>query len=151
MRVDIVVVSDSDKQFSSAIDEYIKRMSSQVTIHTLKPVKHGSVDQIKQKESVMIVQKIKNLLAKQEWVTVLLSHRWDSLISEKFAELCSKNHRYVFVVWWAYGLDEDVLSEVVNHKISFGKQTMPHGLVKLVLMEQLRRAHTIHINKKYHY
>ncbi|NOZ44115.1 MAG: 23S rRNA (pseudouridine(1915)-N(3))-methyltransferase RlmH [bacterium] len=39
----------------------------------------------------------------------------------------------------------------MDTKISFGAITMPHGLAKLILLEQIYRAETIHIGKKYHY
>jgi len=57
----------------------------------------------------------------------------------------------VYIIWWPYGIDEKKMMPYVDHVYSFGKQTMPHGLAKLVLLEQIYRATTIHDNKSYHY
>jgi 23S rRNA pseudoU1915 N3-methylase RlmH len=35
--------------------------------------------------------------------------------------------------------------------VSLGKHTMPHGLAKLVMLEQCYRVWTLGMNKKYHY
>ncbi|MBP7062355.1 23S rRNA (pseudouridine(1915)-N(3))-methyltransferase RlmH [Patescibacteria group bacterium] len=48
-------------------------------------------------------------------------------------------------------MDEEELKSVVDTSISFGKITMPHGLAKLVLLEQIYRIETIQSGKKYHY
>lgn len=75
MRVDIVHISDNDKQFGSAIDEYIKRLGSMVTVHTLKPIKYVSPQQIIAQETVLLKEKIESVTDKQEIFCCLLTHR----------------------------------------------------------------------------
>jgi 23S rRNA (pseudouridine1915-N3)-methyltransferase len=52
-----------------------------------------------------------------------------------------------FVVGGPFGLD---LPEV-QHRLSLGKMTLPHQLARVVLLEQLYRAHKILAGEPYHY
>jgi 23S rRNA pseudoU1915 N3-methylase RlmH len=65
MKITLLCISDSDKHFASAIAEYEKRLGKQFTITNLKPVKHGSREQIIQKETQKISDKLQALRLKQ--------------------------------------------------------------------------------------
>jgi 23S rRNA (pseudouridine1915-N3)-methyltransferase len=52
-----------------------------------------------------------------------------------------------FVVGGPYGLELDT----VAHRISLGPLTLPHQLARVVLLEQLYRAHKILAGEPYHY
>ena len=52
-----------------------------------------------------------------------------------------------FVVGGAYGLELDR----ADHRLSFGPMTLPHQLARVVLLEQLFRAHKILKNEPYHH
>ncbi len=54
-----------------------------------------------------------------------------------------------FVVGGAHGLDPRVL-QAADRKLSLSPMTLPHGLARLVLMEQIYRAGTILRNEPYH-
>lgn len=55
----------------------------------------------------------------------------------------------VFVVGGAHGLGPRVL-QAADRKLSLSPMTLPHGLARLVLMEQIYRAGTILRNEPYH-
>jgi 23S rRNA (pseudouridine1915-N3)-methyltransferase len=55
-----------------------------------------------------------------------------------------------FVVGGPLGLDEAVL-ERADERLSFGPPTLPHQLARVVLLEQLFRAHKILAGEPYHY
>lgn len=55
----------------------------------------------------------------------------------------------VFLIGGSWGLDPALRSQA-NAVISLGKQTLPHNLARIVLLEQLYRAETIIRNKEYH-
>ena len=59
----------------------------------------------------------------------------------------------VFIIGWPYGVDEKRLKSDFSDLImlSLGKMTFPHGLAKLLLIEQIYRATTLWSGKKYHY
>lgn len=55
----------------------------------------------------------------------------------------------VFLIGGSWGLDPAMRSQA-NTIISLGKQTLPHQLARIVLLEQLYRAETISRGKEYH-
>lgn len=55
----------------------------------------------------------------------------------------------VFLIGGSWGLDLSVLNRA-DFILSLGKQTLPHLLARLVLLEQLYRAETILAGKVYH-
>jgi len=61
------------------------------------------------------------------------------------------NQNTVFIIGGPYGLNEQKLTPYIDHKISFGSITLPHGLAKVILLEQLYRISTIEQGKSYHY
>ena len=56
----IRVVSDSDKHFSVAVEEYIKRLGRDAVIERLKPVKSGSPKEIIAKETRLILSSLES-------------------------------------------------------------------------------------------
>ncbi|MBI5654206.1 23S rRNA (pseudouridine(1915)-N(3))-methyltransferase RlmH [Candidatus Uhrbacteria bacterium] len=54
-----------------------------------------------------------------------------------------------FLIGGSWGLDKDVLKRA-DAVISLGKMTLPHGLARLVLLEQLYRANMIKAGRTYH-
>jgi len=54
-----------------------------------------------------------------------------------------------FLIGGSWGLDEEVLQRA-DFVLSFGRLTLPHGLARLILTEQLYRAFSILAGKAYH-
>jgi 23S rRNA (pseudouridine1915-N3)-methyltransferase len=81
----------------------------------------------------------------------LLDSRGRTHTSEAFSEWLEERRqagRYVtFVIGGAFGID---LSGA-DHRLSFGPMTLPHMLARVVLLEQLYRAHKILANEPYHH
>jgi 23S rRNA (pseudouridine1915-N3)-methyltransferase len=55
-----------------------------------------------------------------------------------------------FVIGGPFGLSEAVLERAAE-RISLGAVTLPHQLARVVLLEQLFRAHKIVLGQQYHY
>ena len=57
--------------------------------------------------------------------------------------------RIVFVIGGSNGLGENVLRRA-DERLSFSNLTFPHGLMRVILLEQLYRAERIRAGEKYH-
>jgi 23S rRNA (pseudouridine1915-N3)-methyltransferase len=55
-----------------------------------------------------------------------------------------------FVIGGPFGLDPSI-TDRADARLSFGPITLPHELARVVLLEQLFRAHKILAGEKYHY
>jgi 23S rRNA (pseudouridine1915-N3)-methyltransferase len=143
----ILSISDSDKHRQSVVDEYAKRLWKSVKILNLKPSRNGSVQQIITADTQNIITHLSKFSDTQK---ILLSKEGKQLDTMQLATLV-RNKDSVFVIWWPYGLDEPTLSKYIDSKISFGAITLPHGLAKVTLLEQLYRVGTIEQGKSYHY
>jgi 23S rRNA (pseudouridine1915-N3)-methyltransferase len=72
----------------------------------------------------------------------------DSLAFSRFLEERRQSGMDLcFVVGGPFGLKLDH----VEHRLSFGSLTLPHQLARVVLLEQLYRAHKILAGEPYHY
>jgi 23S rRNA (pseudouridine1915-N3)-methyltransferase len=72
----------------------------------------------------------------------------DSMAFSRFLEARRQSGRDLcFVVGGPYGLELDA----VEHRLSLGRMTLPHQLARVVLLEQLYRAHKILAGEPYHY
>ena len=144
----ILNISDSDKHWASAIWEYTKRLWKSVILENLKPCKNGTREQVIEKETWEILEKLNKKY--KDWNYILMSTDWDLVTTEKFLDVC-KNKNIVFIIWWPYGLNEDELLKFWAKKVAFWKITLPHWLAKLTLLEQIYRIWTIETGKSYHY
>ncbi len=84
---------------------------------------------------------------------IALDERGKNLSSAEWAELLKETaetgQAIGFVIGGAWGLDERVRNKAIK-TVSFGKQTVPHILARILLLEQLYRAETILKQKEYH-
>lgn len=87
-------------------------------------------------------------------LTICLDPGGEALSSEAFARLLAKfrdegTDGVAFVVGGADGLGKDVLAKAAR-LVSLGPMTLPHGLARIVLAEQIYRAATILAGHPYH-
>ncbi|BDQ34609.1 23S rRNA (pseudouridine(1915)-N(3))-methyltransferase RlmH [Pseudodesulfovibrio portus] len=113
------------------------------------PGKLPPPDKVK-KEGEAILSKIK-----PGDIVILLDEFGDRLTSRQLAKHLKKwtdapNQRPVFVIGGPFGLADEVKA-VARHSIRLSDMTLPHELARLLLLEQLYRAGTIHKNMPYHH
>lgn len=82
---------------------------------------------------------------------VLLDAEGEQMDSMQFARFIGERREAArdlcFVIGGPRGLDLDSC----DLKLSFGRITLPHQLARVVLIEQIYRAHKILANEPYHY
>ena len=84
---------------------------------------------------------------------IALDEHGQTLSSREFADTLKKAkdtaHTIILMIGGANGHGGDVLKRA-HLKLSFGRMTLPHFLIRVVLAEQLYRATTIWNNHPYH-
>jgi 23S rRNA (pseudouridine1915-N3)-methyltransferase len=81
--------------------------------------------------------------------TVVLDPNSKEIDSFEFAKIFEKGTKVTFFIGGAYGFNKDFIKKC-NLSVSFGKITLSHKLVKVVLLEQVYRGLSIRNNHPYH-
>lgn len=159
MLIKIVAVGKiKEKFYKDALAEYEKRMKSYNKVEIVEvadekapeTLSSKEVDQVKTAEGEKILAKIKD-----DSFVVTLEIKGKVLDSIQFARLIQDEmldgfgRDLVFVIGGSNGLGENVLKRS-NYKLSFGKMTYPHQLMRVILMEQIYRAYRIINKEPYH-
>mgnify|MGYP002359341331 CR=1 FL=1 len=139
--IHIIHISDGEKHFSEAISEYQKRLTKNIEIHTIKPIKHTEISYIKREETKKLIEKVQKL----KWAVILCDERWEKLNTTWFSELLRKwrneSENIILIIGWSYGVDIDILrANTTLRLMQLSSLVMPHGLAYLVLIEQIYRA-----------
>ena len=84
----------------------------------------------------------------------VLDREGDQLSSEELAAFLEERRMsradLCLIVGGPQGVDPSVLARA-NRRLAFGRVTLPHQLARVVLLEQLFRAHKILAGEPYHY
>jgi 23S rRNA pseudoU1915 N3-methylase RlmH len=91
----ILHISDSDKHFTTAIDEYIKRLGKQLSFHTLKPFKDAHRELVMKKETESLVMTLQKKYA--HFQKILLIKEGKNLTTEAFHQLI-QHQDVVFII-----------------------------------------------------
>ena len=84
----------------------------------------------------------------------VLDREGEEFSSEELALWLGERRRAATDLWFViggpFGLDGEVFVRA-NYRLSFGRITLPHQLARVVLLEQIYRAHKILAGEPYHY
>ena len=149
MKITLLAVGNiKEKYYKDACEEYVKRLSrfAQITVKELPEETLGDALSSKEKEG-------KKILAAIKGKCYLLAIKGEEISSEKFAEYIkddvASGRELTFVIGGSYGTSQEVWDKA-DKRISFGKITLPHRLMRVVFLEQLYRAFTIISGASYH-
>lgn len=152
-RIKIVAVGGLKEDFwKSAVDEYIKRLGRFVRIEIREVAEFQSSSKTTP-EKIREVES-KNIEAALDGFVVALDKEGENFSSEDFAKFFELKQiesvsKICFVIGGSHGFDERIRNRA-NLILSFGKNTYPHQMMRVILLEQIYRAMTI-INKiEYH-
>ena len=135
MRIVVVSVGRLRAPFADDVQHYCKLLAG-----------HTRLELIEVRDDDQVARR----LPQRAFVSLL--HRDgeqpDSVKFSRFLEERRQSGRDLcFVVGGPFGLE----LEQVDHRLSLGQMTLPHQLAKVVLLEQLYRAHKILAREPYHY
>lgn len=148
--IKIYIFADSHKHFSDAIKEYKKRLSKQVEIIELRPVKKWTPHQIIAAESSILKEK----LDAQQWYKIVLTPEGKNISTEKFRDIieAQKNSwkHILLAIGGANGLEYETLKSSIDFELSLWKMILPHSLAFTLLLEQVYRCSEIERGSWYH-
>jgi len=158
MRITLIYVgSTSERFYTDAAGEYEKRIGAFASFQSvcIKEERIGdeASEAVVAKCLAAEEQRIKAAIPKGAF-TVALCIEGKQLSSEelaaKFDELGIEGvSSVVFIIGSSHGIAPS-LKDFCDMKISMSKMTFPHMLARVMLTEQIYRAHTILKGKKYH-
>lgn len=157
MNITVITVGKlKEKYFKDAVSEYEKRLSrfgkiKIVEIPDEKIPDNASAnqeEQIKIKEGKKILSHVKD---NTFFITMCIEGRELSSeeLAEKLSHISMNTGHITFAIGGSLGLSDEV-KELSDFKLSFGKITFPHQLMRVVLLEQIYRAFKINANETYH-
>lgn len=139
------------------IDEYAKRLGSYAKIDLIEVADEKAPEQLSDAEMEIVKKKeAERILAKigQDTYVIALAINGKQKTSEQMAKdieslMTYGRSKVAFVIGGSLGLHDDVLKRA-DEQQSFGKMTLPHQLMKLVLIEQIYRSFRIIKGEPYH-
>jgi 23S rRNA (pseudouridine1915-N3)-methyltransferase len=139
LKIKIITVGKTKEPWlQRATEEYLKRLQGSIAIEW---VLCKSTDQL-----------ITSLDKESSWTC--LDPRGPMLTSEEFSSFLFKTleaegSRLNIVIGGAEGLPQKIKTQA-RHLISFSKMTFTHQMTRLILLEQIYRAHEIKRGSGYH-
>lgn len=158
MQITIIAVGRiKEKFYTSAVQEYSKRLSKYCKLNVIETDDEPTPDnaspaekeRILKKEADRIISKIPDGA-----YVMTLEIKGKDYSSEEFASCIeelgiSGVSHIVFVIGGSLGLHESVLARK-NGSVSFSRMTFPHQLMRVILLEQIYRAWRIIRHEPYH-
>jgi len=135
VRILVVAVGRLRPPFSDDVQHYQKLLA-----------RHVRLELIEVREDDRVARRV----PERTFVTLLdrEGEELDSIGLSEFLETRRQSGQDLcFVIGGPFGLELDA----VDHRLSLGKITLPHQLARVVLLEQLYRAHKILAGEPYHY
>lgn len=143
MSRQITVVSiariKNDDAHADLINHYLKQIASDMRIVEL------DTGDFKSENAAIRTEMAKH----KGTIWIAMDVRGENASSESFAKMLEPHSRIGFLIGGADGLDDETRA-LCKHKIAFGKAIWPHKLARVMLIEQVFRAHHIWANHPYH-
>ena len=158
MNITIVSVGKlKEKYLKDGIAEYSKRLSRFANLEMIELADEKTPDRASDAENQKILElegtRILSKIGDRDFV-IVLAIEGKTLSSEEFSKQLEQApingfSTLTFVIGGSLGLSPQVKKRA-NLSISFGRLTLPHQLMRLVLVEQIYRAFTIQQGSPYH-
>ena len=131
------------------IDTYIKQCAWPIQIVELEEKRNLTGTALKQAEGELLLKHIP-----ENSKIIVLDERGVNISSRQFAEKLvswqDTGTRNIALLSGGADGHDDKIRQKADLILSFGKMTLPHMLMRVVLCEQLYRAYTISIGHPYH-
>lgn len=148
-KVNIVCVGRlKEKYISDGVNEYLKRLSRFCEVNVVELGDVAPPDEVRRESDRILA----TLGAKKAFV-VLLDIDGELVTSPRLGEMIDRafltRPEVTFVIGGSEGVDDRVRA-AADARVSFGRVTYPHQLMRLILAEQIYRAFSILSGTPYH-
>ena len=134
MRISVIAVGRLRPPYQDDVEHYRKMLAG-----------HSKLELIEVREDEQVTSRVP-----ERAFSVLLAGDGESFDSERFAEWLERRRHegrdLCFVIGGPKGLELRA-----DMRLSLGPMTLPHQLARVVLLEQIYRAHKILAREPYHY
>ncbi|HGK3087928.1 23S rRNA (pseudouridine(1915)-N(3))-methyltransferase RlmH [Streptococcus pneumoniae] len=158
MKIKVVTVGKlKEKYLKDGIAEYSKRISRFAKFEMIELSDEKTPDKASESENQKILeiegQRILSKIADRDFV-IVLAIEGKTFFSEEFSKQLEETSikgfsTLTFIIGGSLGLSSSVKNRA-NLSVSFGRLTLPHQLMRLVLVEQIYRAFMIQQGFPYH-
>lgn len=155
MKINLVAVGKiKEKYFTEAIAEYAKRMSRFADFKVVEIPEYPPKTQSAADIDASLAAEAKRMLQESKGYVIATAIDGEMLSSEELATLIDKKcaagyGELTFLIGGSNGMAPEVLKRA-DKRISFGRVTYPHQLMRVILSEQIYRALSILNNLPYH-
>lgn len=158
MQIEIICVGKlKEKYLKQGIAEYTKRLSAYANLSIVEVADEATAEKMSTLEIEQVLDKeadrIETRLDAGRQV-IVLAIEGDLISSEDLAQRLDRmalhgQSKVSFIIGGSLGLAER-LKQKAQWRVSFGRITLPHQLMRLVLVEQIYRAFRIMKGHAYH-
>jgi rRNA large subunit m3Psi methyltransferase rlmH len=158
MQIEIICVGKlKEKYLKQGIAEYTKRLSAYANLSIVEVADEATAEKMSALEIEQVLDKeadrIETRLDAGRQV-IVLAIEGDLISSEDLAQRLDRmalhgQSKVSFIIGGSLGLAER-LKQKAQWRVSFGRITLPHQLMRLVLVEQIYRAFRIMKGHAYH-
>lgn len=158
MKIKVVTVGKlKEKYLKDGIAEYTKRISRFSKLEMIELSDERTPDKASESENQKILeiegQRILSKVGDRDFV-IVLAIEGKTFSSEEFSQQLEETSikgfsTLTFIIGGSLGL-APIVKKRANLSVSFGRLTLPHQLMRLVLVEQIYRAFTIQQGSPYH-
>ncbi|WP_338553724.1 23S rRNA (pseudouridine(1915)-N(3))-methyltransferase RlmH [Paenibacillus sp. KS-LC4] len=158
MQIQIISVGKlKEKYLTQGIAEYAKRLAPYAKLTLVEVADEKAPEQLSASEEQQVKAKEgERILShiKQDTYVIAMAIEGEMWTSEQLAKHVEELGTYgksqiAFVIGGSLGLADEVMRRA-NMKLSFGRITYPHQLLRLVLTEQVYRVFKIVRGEPYH-
>ncbi len=149
VKIDLIAVGKVKKgPWFDLQEDYLKRLKWSLRLFEIES-KYTDPKAQQDHEQRLILEKLD-----EDSFVIVLDERGDGLRSLDFAQTLEKIQssgvgKFSFLIGGAEGFTEEVRNRA-NLLLSFGQQTWPHIMVRVMLLEQIYRAQQIAAGHPYH-
>ncbi len=148
-KIDVIVVGKVKKgSWYDLIDDYVTRTKWELNVIEVES-KFTDAKAQQSHEQRLILEKLD-----EDSFIIVMDERGDGLRSLDFAQTIQKIQstgadKITFLIGGAEGFTDEIRNKA-NMMLSFGQQTWPHVMVRVMLLEQIYRAQQIIAGHPYH-